>query len=699
MVGCLIVSVEEERDLAQLCPSCSRDNLDGAFACAFCSEPLRGLLGSNTLLAGRYRVTRVLGCGGMGAVYLAEDARISGRQVAIKENLDPAALAQFQAEVGVMTGLSHAGLPAINDQFMGPNGRQYLVMDFIAGDNLEDLVNHGGPLPEAEASVLARGLLDVLEYLHTKGIIHRDIKPANIKLTPAGKPVLVDFGIAKQWAHGKTQTWARGYGSPGFAPPEQYGGGTDQRSDLYSLGAVLYFLVTAQVPPESTKLAAGAPLTPPRQIRPGLSQDMQRVIFKAMAPNAAQRYQSAAEMRRSLLPAPPAASAPTLPAGQTPPSPVSGRARAGSGRKLWPLIAGVSAALLVVIVAISLARNGSRSTATPTPMPAARVIVTETSMPTRTSTPIPDSPTPPPNTPTASVVPSRTWTPVPTRRPDSPTPKPPTATSTPRPLAQAVGSLIVHSGPGEQYPPLTEAMSGERLMITGRNRNCSWFQVTVAGGRTGWVLADQVSANVAACDPPAVADPPLPSPTRPPSPTPTRAKPTSPPASLANNVTQFSDGQGRYGWWYQVEQGRNSGRFMDFPSFGWYGTPTRNCWQTNQEGHVRICEKGEVHPGVTGRIAYRWRSDVSRNIKVVIHAHKIDTGCGDGVWIGVYRVPEGRAPEKLGESAISGNEYRDRPANTYSYATSLGAGDAVMIMVDIRGSSSCDQTRLYVDVY
>ena len=612
-----------------------------------------------------------------------------------------------------MTGLSHAGLPAISDQFLGPNGRQYLVMDFIAGDNLEDRVNRRGPLPEAEVTTLARGLLDVLEYLHSKGIIHRDVKPANIKLTPAGKPVLVDFGIAKVGAQGKTQTWARGYGSPGFASPEHYGGHTDERSDLYSLGAVLYFLVTAEIPPEASKLAGGAPLTPPRQIRPTLSLDMQRVIFKAMAPNAAQRYQSAAEMRQGLLFVKPAAAAPTVPAGKMPPPPpVSSGAKAGAGRPSWLPIAGIGLMLTVILAGVVLARNGSRPVATPTPAPMAGLVATETSAPTRTSAvaspastpaPAPDSPTPLPDTPTTSPPPTIPPTTVPeptaTEQPPTPTQEPPTPTLTPRPLAQVAGALIVRSGPGEQYPPLTQARSGERLMITGRNSNCSWFQVTAAGGRTGWVPGGQVNANVAACDPPAVADPPLPSPTAPPPPTPKPVKPTSPPPSLANNTTQFSDGQGRYGWWYQVEKGRNSGVFENFPNFGWYGTPTRNCWQTNQEGHVRICENGEVHPGVTGRIAYRWQSDASRNVKVVVHAHKIDTGCGDGVWIGVFRVPQGRPPEQIGEFAISGAEYHDRPANIHSYTTGLGAGDSVMIMVDIRGSSSCDATRLYIDVY
>ena len=137
--------------MPQMCPECSRDNYDVAQTCGYCRQPLRGLLGQNTLLASRYQVAQVLGCGGMGAVYLAYDQRIQGRQVAVKENLDttPLAHSQFDAEVKVMAALRHPNLPGISDHFTGPNGRQYLVMDYIAGETLEDLVAQRGPLPEA----------------------------------------------------------------------------------------------------------------------------------------------------------------------------------------------------------------------------------------------------------------------------------------------------------------------------------------------------------------------------------------------------------------------------------------------------------------------------------------------------------------------------------------------------------------------
>jgi hypothetical protein len=209
------------------------------------------------------------------------------------------------------------------------------------------------------------------------------------------------------------------------------------------------------------------------------------------------------------------------------------------------------------------------------------------------------------------------------------------------------------------------------------------------------VAQEYVDATVPTCNPPVVAAPPTPA-----------APPTAtrPPAALASNVSQFSGSQGANGWWYQVEQGRNSGNFVDFPNFGNYqpnaNQAVRSCWQTPQEGHVRICQEGEVHPGGAGRIAYRWRSDSARTARVQVHAHKIDTSCGnnDGVWIGVFRVPPGQPPSKVGEFNISGANASDRPANTYSWNVDLNGGDSIMVMVDVARSPACDMTRLYIDI-
>jgi serine/threonine protein kinase len=160
--------------------------------------------------------------------------------------------------------------------------------------------------------------LNVVDYLHDHAVIHRDIKPANIKMRPDGKLILVDFGLAKIYVPGqRTYTGARGMGSPGFAAPEQYSTGTDARSDIYSVGAVMYYMLTGEPPPEAIALGAGTSLVPPRQKRPDLSIHIQSVVFKAMALNPTNRYQSVAEMRRALMSPILAKSSPPLPAVET----------------------------------------------------------------------------------------------------------------------------------------------------------------------------------------------------------------------------------------------------------------------------------------------------------------------------------------------------------------------------------------------
>src|SRR5581483_5738832 len=185
--------------------------------------------------------------GGMGAVYKAWDLRLSGHFVAVKENFETSQVAQsqFQTEAILLANLDHPMLPRVTDHFIEPSGRQYLVMDYVEGQDLDQMVNGRGPVNESQAIVWMTQILNALEYLHTqpRPIIHRDIKPANIKIRPDGRAMLVDFGIAKVHTIGQqTVAGALAY-SPGFSPLEQYGyGSTDARSDIYSVGATLYFI-------------------------------------------------------------------------------------------------------------------------------------------------------------------------------------------------------------------------------------------------------------------------------------------------------------------------------------------------------------------------------------------------------------------------------------------------------------------------
>jgi eukaryotic-like serine/threonine-protein kinase len=273
------------------------------------------------ILQSRYRVISLLAQGGFGAVYQVWDNNLA-KPVAIKENLDTSSEAQrqFQHEALILSNLSHPNLPRVTDHFFIGGLGQYLVMDFVEGEDLQAMLDRARrPLPEAQVLAWIDQVCDALEYLHaqTPPVIHRDIKPANIKITPQGRAVLVDFGISKIYDPTlKTTLGARAV-TPPYSPPEQYGqGSTDPRSDIYALGATLYTLLTGQEPPESVdRVSNGLPLTPPRQWISMLSPQIDAAIMRACEINRTQRYQSARELRQALQargPAPtPAAYTPT----------------------------------------------------------------------------------------------------------------------------------------------------------------------------------------------------------------------------------------------------------------------------------------------------------------------------------------------------------------------------------------------------
>ena len=257
-------------------------------------------LPNQTLLYRRYRILAELGRGGMGAVYRAHDENL-GVDVAIKENLfvSPEFAQQFRREAVLLASLRHPNLPRVTDHFVIPDQGQYLVMDYIAGDDArERLVARNAPLPEAEVLRWARDILDALIYLHglPQPVVHRDIKPGNVKITPEGRAVLVDFGLAK--LHVDAQETAAGAKalSPGFSPPEQYGAGrTEPRSDLYAVGATLYTLLTGQPPPDSLERALGLKaLIALRVINPAVSPETAAAIERALALKPEGRFASAA---------------------------------------------------------------------------------------------------------------------------------------------------------------------------------------------------------------------------------------------------------------------------------------------------------------------------------------------------------------------------------------------------------------------
>jgi len=271
------------------------------------------MLEPNTILQGRYLIMQRIGHGGMGAVYLAKDQRL-GSLLALKETFftDERMLKAFEREARLLASLRHPALPRVSDHF-GEGAGQFLVMEFIAGDDLEQmLVRRGYAFAPADVLMWADQLLDALDYLHSQQppIIHRDIKPQNLKLTDRGQIILLDFGLAKGAASGMTQATGSssilGY-TPGYAALEQIqGAGTDARSDLYSLAATLYHLMTGATPAAALTRATAVvngerdPLELADKINPYIPAAVASVLHRAMALKRDNRPATASAMRQAL---------------------------------------------------------------------------------------------------------------------------------------------------------------------------------------------------------------------------------------------------------------------------------------------------------------------------------------------------------------------------------------------------------------
>ena len=258
------------------------------------------------LLHKRYRIVEILGQGGMGSVYRAVDENL-GVDVAVKENLfttDEYAR-QFRLEAVILANLRHPNLPRVTDHFVIGDQGQYLVMDYIEGEDLRQRMERVGNIMEDEAILLGAAMCDALAYLHTRKppILHRDIKPGNVKITSEGHIFLVDFGLAKV-LHGSqaTTTGARAM-TPGYSPPEQYGTArTDPRTDIYSLGATLYASLTGIIPEDGLARAMdNTQLTPLRKRNSKISRRLSAAIEKAMGIDPGDRFQNADEFKRALL--------------------------------------------------------------------------------------------------------------------------------------------------------------------------------------------------------------------------------------------------------------------------------------------------------------------------------------------------------------------------------------------------------------
>lgn len=272
------------------------------------------------IIKGRYKIRDVIGQGGMGRVYLADDLRLPGRLCALKavvyeENLPQDVIHQtrdqFKREANILARLDHPNLPKVSDYFSIEN-RDYLVMDYVPGKDLLILIIEAKRkekfFPEREILNWASQIAEALIYLHNQkpAILHRDIKPSNIKLTPNGIIKLVDFGLVKLLASGeKTITVVQGHGSAYYTPLEQYGGDTghtDPRSDVYSFGATLYHLLSLKPPEEARKRFLNpGDLQPIREINHQISPRTERAVQAAMVVHPRDRIQSVGEFKKALL--------------------------------------------------------------------------------------------------------------------------------------------------------------------------------------------------------------------------------------------------------------------------------------------------------------------------------------------------------------------------------------------------------------
>ena len=261
------------------------------------------------LVGGRYRVVRKLGGGGMADVYLCEDLTL-GRHVAVKVLLqrylnDPTFVERFRREAKAAAGLNQQNLVSIYD-WGEVDGTYYIVMEYVEGETLKDLIRRRERLSGNESVNITMQLLAAVDFAHRSGIVHRDIKPQNVMIDRDGTCKVMDFGIARAGDSGMTEAGSILGTAQYLAPEQAKGHPVDERSDLYSVGVVLYEMLTGTVPFKGDSAVTVALKhvnevpREPAELVPGLPYSLNQIVLKAMAKDPIDRYQSAAEFARDL---------------------------------------------------------------------------------------------------------------------------------------------------------------------------------------------------------------------------------------------------------------------------------------------------------------------------------------------------------------------------------------------------------------
>src|SRR5579859_5540325 len=307
----------------QKCPYCGTENRDEESFCEHCGgfldpstttttqgESVRAsnsqsLTPGSHLQNGRYIIKKMLGQGGMGSIALAGDTRLADKLVVIKELIanpdDPTEdVRNFKYEVQTLAHLDHPLIPGVTDHFQ-EGSCYFLVQEYVEGENLEARMERiKRPMEEQDALRYATEVLDILDYLEqqTPPIVHRDIKPANIIIGAKDKRAhLVDFGIARaDEAKNVKRKQTSALGTPGYAPPEQYQGNADIRSDLYALAATMHHLLTNRDPRDYPPFAYPSA----RSLNPQISPEIDHILTRALMIDSNKRYQNAADMKEDI---------------------------------------------------------------------------------------------------------------------------------------------------------------------------------------------------------------------------------------------------------------------------------------------------------------------------------------------------------------------------------------------------------------